>query len=225
MSQQINLFNPAFQPQKKIFSANAMAAALGVLVLGLVGTGVYAKVRVMRLETQVAQGEQKVQAAQKRLEAAAAEFAPRTKDSRLEAEVADAQAEHDALQRVADVIRRGDLGNTEGYAEYFRALARQSVDGLWLTGVTIAGAGTEIGVRGRALDPALVPGYLARLRNERVLQGKPVGSMQIGQASTVKVRGADGKETEAPAPYVEFSLQSAAASASPDAPGVVGGQR
>jgi hypothetical protein len=225
MSQQINLFNPAFQPQKKIFSANAMAAALGVLVLGLVGTGVYAKVRVMRLETQVAQGEQNVQAAQKRLEAAAAEFAPRTKDSRLEAEVADAQAEHDALQRVADVIRRGDLGNTEGYAEYFRALARQSVDGLWLTGVTIAGAGTEIGVRGRALDPALVPGYLARLRNERVLQGKPVGSMQIGQATTVKVRGADGKETEAPAPYVEFSLQSAAASASPDAPGVVGGQR
>jgi hypothetical protein len=225
MSQQINLFNPAFQPQKKIFSANAMAAALGVLVLGLVGTGVYAKVRVMRLETRVAQGEQNVQAAQKRLEAAAAEFAPRTKDSRLEAEVADAQAEHDALQRVADVIRRGDLGNTEGYAEYFRALARQSVDGLWLTGVTIAGAGTEIGVRGRALDPALVPGYLARLRNERVLQGKPVGSMQIGQATTVKVRGADGKETEAPAPYVEFSLQSAAASASPDAPGVVGGQR
>ena len=225
MSQQINLFNPAFQPQKKIFSANAMAAALGVLVLGLVGTGVYAKVRVMRLETQVAQGEQKVQAAQKRLEAAAAEFAPRTKDSRLETELAEAQAEHDALQRVADVIRRGDLGNTEGYAEYFRALARQSVDGLWLTGVTIAGAGTEIGVRGRALDPALVPGYLARLRNERVLQGKPVGSMQIGQATTVKVRGADGKETEAPAPYVEFSLQSAAASASPDAPGVVGGQR
>jgi cell division protein FtsL len=219
MSQQINLFNPAFQPQKKIFSANAMAAAFATLVLVLVGTGVYAKVRVMGLEKRVAEGEQKVQAAQKRLEAAAAEFAPRTKDSRLEAELAEAQLEHDALQRVADVIRRGDLGNTEGYAEYFRALARQSVDGLWLTGVTITGAGTEIGVRGRALDPALVPGYLARLRNERVLQGKPVGSMQIGQATTVKVRGADGKETDAPAPYVEFSLQSSATAAATPATG------
>ena len=79
----------------------------------------------------------------------------------------------------------------------------------WLTGVTIAGAGAEIGVRGRALDPALVPGYLTRLRNERVLQGTPVGSMQIGQAGSVKVRGADGKEAESPAPYVEFSQQSA----------------
>jgi hypothetical protein len=212
MSQQINLFNPAFQPQKKIFSVNAMAAALGVLVLGLVGTGVYAKVRVMGLQTEVAGGEDRVQQAQKRLEAAAAEFAPRTKDGRLEAELADAQAEHDALRRVADVIAHGDLGTTQGYAEYFRALARQSVDGLWLTGVSIAGAGMDIGVRGRALDPALVPGYLARLRNERVLQGMPVGSMQIGQGSAVKVRGADGKETDAPAPYVEFSLQSAAAS-------------
>ncbi len=213
MSQQINLFNPAFQPQKKIFSVNAMAGALGVLVLLVVGTGVYAKVRVAQLEARVARGEEQVQAAQKRLEAATAEFAPRTKDGRLEAEVAAAQAEHDALRRVADVIQRGDLGNTEGYAEYFRALARQSVDGLWLTGVTITGAGTEIGVRGRALDPALVPGYLARLRNERVLQGKPVGSMQIGQAATVKVRDADGKESDAPAPYVDFSLQSAAAGA------------
>ena len=222
MSQQINLFNPAFQPQKKIFSVNAMAGALGVLVLLVAGTGVYAKVRVAQLEARVARGEEQVQAAQKRLEAATAEFAPRTKDGRLEAALAAAQAEHDALRRVADVIQRGDLGNIEGYAEYFRALARQSVDGLWLTGVTITGAGTEIGVRGRALDPALVPGYLARLRNERVLQGKPVGSMQIGQATTVKVRGADGKETDAPAPYVEFSLQSAAASAA-STPGA-GGQ-
>jgi len=223
MSQQINLFNPAFQPQRKIFSVNAMAGALGVLVLVLAGTGVYAKVRVARLETEVARGEEQVQAAQKRLAAAIAEFAPRAKDGRLEAEVAEAQTEHDALQRMADMIQRGDLGNTQGYAEYFRALARQSVDGLWLTGVTITGAGTEIAVRGRALDPALVPGYLARLRNERVLQGKPVGSMQIGQATTVKVRGADGKETDAPAPYVEFSLQSAATGAAASTP-ATGGQ-
>jgi hypothetical protein len=169
--------------------------------------------RVRRLESEVAQGEARVQKAQKRLEAATAAFTPRTKDGILEAQVAQAQGERDALRRVADVIEHGDLGNTRGYAEYFRALARQSVDGLWLTGVTIGGAGTDIGVRGRALDAALVPGYLARLRNEQVLQGKPVGSMQIGQAGTVKARGADGQEVDAPAPYVEFSLQSAAAPA------------
>jgi hypothetical protein len=104
-------------------------------------------------------------------------------------------------------------------AEYFRALARQSVEGLWLTGVTVGGAGSEIGVRGRALDPALMPGYLTRLRNEPVLQGKAVGSMAIAQAAPLKTRGADGKDSEAPAPYVEFSLQSAPAGAVPDQTG------
>ncbi|NIA52661.1 hypothetical protein HAV22_03180 [Massilia sp. TW-1] len=222
MSQQINLFNPQFQPQKKLFTVRGMACVLGVLVVGIAVAGVFAKVRVARLETEVAQGEASVQKAQKRLEVATAEFAPRTKDARLEAELAEAQSERDALRRVADVIQRGDLGNTQGYAEYFRALARQGVDGLWLTGVSITGAGMDIGVRGRALDAALVPGYLARLRNERILQGKPVGSMQIGQAAAVKVRGADGKDADAPAPYVEFSLQSAAAAAA--APGA-GGQQ
>ena len=77
--------------------------------------------------------------------------------------------------------------------------------------MTVGGAGSEIGVRGRALDPALVPGYLTRLRNEPVLQGKVVGSMAIAQAAPVKTRGADGKDSEAPARYVDFSLQSASA--------------
>ena len=213
MSQQINLFNPAFQQQKKLFTAATMAAAVGVLALGLAGMGMVAKMRVARLQAQAEAGARQVEKAQQRLVAVSTEFAPRAKDERLAAELEGAEAERMALQHVAEVIERGDLGNTQGYAEYFRALARQNVDGLWLTGVSIGGAGLEIGVRGRATDAALVPGYLARLRSEQVLQGKPVGSMQIAQAAPVRVRGADGKETEAPAPYVEFSLQSTPASA------------
>jgi hypothetical protein len=71
-------------------------------------------------------------------------------------------------------------------------------------------------VRGRALDPALVPGFLGRLRNEQVMQGTPVGSLQIGEAAAIKVAGKDGT---VPAPYVEFSLASA-----PQAGSVSGGQ-
>jgi hypothetical protein len=57
------------------------------------------------------------------------------------------------------------------------------------------------------MDAALVPGFLGRLRNERVMQGKPVGSLQIGEAPALRLVK-DGKEASAPAPYVEFSLQS-----------------
>jgi hypothetical protein len=207
MSQQINLFNPDFLQKKKLFTASTMAASLGALALGLAAMGVAAKVRVASLQAQADQGAAQLERTQKRLASVTAEFAPRRQDPKLAEELAAAQAELVDLKDVAGVIEHGELGDTGGYAEYFRALARQSVDGLWLTGVSIAGAGLDIGVGGRALDPALVPGYLGRLRNERVMQGKPVGSLQIGEAAALKVVR-DGKETSAPAPYVEFSLQS-----------------
>lgn len=209
MSQQINLFNPLFVQKKRIFSAAAVAAGLGVLTLGLAGLGFAAKLRTMELQAKARHGAEQVERAQKRLAAVGTEFAPRQKDPNVAAELDKAQAELLGLKEVSDTIKGGELGNVQGYAEYFRALARQSVEGLWLTGVNIAGAGLDIGVRGRAMDPAMVPGFLGRLRNERVMQGKAVGNLQIGEAPALKVLK-DGKESPSPAPYVEFNLQSAA---------------
>lgn len=217
MSQQINLFNPEFLQQKKIFTATTMALALGVLVTGLLGLGIAAKLRADSLQAQADSGAAQLDKTQKRLDSVSAEFVPRKEDPRLAEELSIAQNELVGLKEVADVIERGELGDTQGYAEYFRALARQSSEGLWLTGVSIAGAGLEIGVRGRAMDPAMVPGFLGRLRNERVMQGKPVGSLQIGEAAALKVLK-DGKESSAPAPYVEFSLQSEAPAKQGDKP-------
>jgi hypothetical protein len=211
MSQQINLFNPAFEQQKHLLSATGMAAAAGVAVLALAGAGAVVHVKTADLQVEADAGAQRLEQAQQRLTAVNAEFAPRAADPQIAVQLADAEDQRAALQRVRDLIEHGDLGNTQGYAEYFRALARQRVEGLWLTGVRVTGAGLDLGVQGRALDPALVPGFLARLRNEPVMQGKPVGSLRIGPAPDLKGVDKDGKETAAPAPYVEFSLQSAAA--------------
>ena len=217
MSQQINLFNPDFLQKKKRFTAAAMAAALGVLALGLLGVGVAAKMRVASLQAQADSGAAQLERTQKRLASVSAEFVPRKEDPGLAEELALAQGELAGLKEIAGTIERGELGDTRGYAEYFRALARQSREGLWLTGVSIAGAGHDIGVRGRAMDPAMVPGFLGRLRGEQVMQGKPVGSLQIGEAAALKIVR-DGKESSAPAPYVEFSLQSAAPARQGDKP-------
>lgn len=211
MSQQINLFNPAFERQKHLLSATGMVAAAGAAVLVLAVAGAVLHVRTANLQVEADAGAKRMEQAQQRLAAVSAEFAPRAADPLVATQLADAEGQRAALQRVRGLIEHGDLGNTQGYAEYFRALARQHVEGLWLTGVRVKGAGLDLGVQGRALDPALVPGFLARLRNEPVMQGKPVGSLQIGQAADLKGVDKDGKETALPAPYVEFSLQSAGA--------------
>lgn len=221
MSQQINLFNPIFLQQKKIFSTRTMAQALGVLVLGVVAMGLYGNARVAALQKQADAGAAQLQARQARLLAVNAEFPPRQKDPALAAEVLEAERQLGALREVSGVLQGGGLGNTRGYAEYFRALARQHVEGLWLTGLTISGAGSEIGVRGRALDPEAVPGYLTRLTREPVMQGKGFGSLQISEgvrgdalsapaapAAPAEAAAGAGAAQRGPAPWVEFSLQS-----------------
>jgi len=208
MSQQINLFNPAFEQKKKLFGAATMSQGLGLLVVGVCALTFYGKQRVAALEKEAQSGARQVEQKKARLAQVAAEFAPRKKNPELEAELALAQAQLAALQRIAKVLERGDMGNTAGYSEYFKAFARQHADGLWLTGLSIAGAGNEIGVRGRALDASLVPVYFARLTHEPVMRGKAFGSLQITQPQPIRAVGKDAKETVVPAPYIEFSLQS-----------------
>lgn len=208
MTQQINLFNPAFQPQKKILTAGTMAIGLAVLVAGIAALASYGKMQTARLQQDADAGAKRLEQRQARLNTVNAEFAPRKKSAELDAEIAEAQAQLAALRHVSGVLERGELGDTNGYAGYFRALARQSAQGLWLTGVTITNAGKDIGIKGRTVDPAMVPGYLNRLTQEPLMQGKAFASLQISQAAPLQASAPDGKQTTTPVPYVEFSLQS-----------------
>lgn len=208
MSQQINLFNPQFEPQKKVLSAATMAFSLLVLVAGVAALASYGRVQTAALQAEAEAGARRLEQKQARLAGVSAEFAPRQKNKEIDAEIAEAQAQLAALRNISRVIERGELGDTAGYAGYFKALARQSAPGLWLTSVSVSGGGRDIGIRGRTTDPATIPGYLSRLTGEPLMQGKSFASLSINQPAPVTVTGADGKPATAPAPWVEFSLQS-----------------
>ena len=228
MSQQINLFNPIFLKQKKVFTALPMAQALGVVVAGALLLTWYAGQRVADLEGSAAAGKTLLADRERRLVDANKQFAPRQKSATIETEVALAEAELRSLQQVESVLRDGTLGNAAGYAEYFRAFSRQNVSGLWLTGVSIVGAGNDIGVQGRAMQPTLIPAYIARLKSEPVMHGKSFASLDISRpeaqlmpaaAPPPPATGAAGAAAPAAAPvpasttapFVQFSLQSTAA--------------
>lgn len=201
MSQQINLFNPVFLKQKKVFSSVAMAQALGVLMFGSLALVAYGKHHVNALEKEAQMVNAQLVQKQARQSMVNAEFAPRPPSKELEAEIAEAEGQLRSLQLVSGVLERGELGNTTGFSEYYKALARQNMNGLWLTGVSVAG--TDIGIRGRAMEGSMVPGYITRLTREPVLQGKSFASLEIAQG---EMKGEGGKN--AAASFVEFRLES-----------------
>ncbi|NMM37563.1 MAG: PilN domain-containing protein [Glaciimonas sp.] len=225
MSQQINLFNPIFLKQKKYFSAIAMAQALGLILIGALLLSVYSRYQFSGMLDTATNMTAQMGLVQTRLNKVKAEYAPPKKSQGLEDGVKKTDAEVKSLQQVFDALQKGDIGNREGYSAYLRAFARQIVDGLWLTGFTIVGAGTELGLQGRALRPELVPAYINNLKQEHVIQGKNFSTLeiQLPQREQSNREHPAGTNTAA-APYVEFDLHSSgiskAAVASDLPPGV-----
>lgn len=220
MSQQINLFNPRFELKKHHMSASTAGLGLSALALVLLVLGVLARQAMAGLE----QREAGVKAALAQVEAKRdqilRDYPPRKKDPALAQELAAVEAQRQLLQDAASMLDSGKLGNTFGYAGYFRALAQARVEGVWLTGVDIAGAGNDFGLQGRALHASLLPAYITRLGQQEVLKGKSFASLDISQPEQPAV--AEGKA--ASLPYVAFSLRSAERAATPPKP-VAGGTR
>lgn len=209
MSQQINLFNPIYLKQKKVFSAVNMLDALALLLVGVAVFYAYASIQTLNLDRQAVETGRQYALAKQRLAQTSARHAPKKADAALEAEVNNLQAEVNV--RKAALINQGigAFPHEAAYAEYMRALARQSLTGLWLTEFKIAKGGAEIEIVGRALQPELVPSYIRGLNRERSMQGRAFDSLSMTQREAPLPANAS-RPAGAPASYsyTEFRLGS-----------------
>ncbi|MBT9612126.1 MAG: PilN domain-containing protein [Burkholderiales bacterium] len=204
MSQQINLYNPLLLKQKKIFSARTMAQALGLIALGLAAVYGYARYQVANLQTESEQAVKRHEAVQARLARISQQFGPRQKSTELEASIKQAEAELLALTEVQAALKQGSLVSASGFSPYLKALARQVVEGVWLT--EFSASGSEMAISGRTTKPGLVPDYIHRLGGEEVMQGRKFAMLEMRRPQVLATK--DGKPGVAPG-YIEFTLQSA----------------
>ena len=219
MTQQINLFNPIFRKQKKYFSSVAMVQALAIICVACALLAIDAAYRMRALTVQAAATEALLATRQQRLTEAKVQFAPRQKSATLGAEIVAAQEELAMLKNAAATLQRGGFGDTAGFSPYFRALARQSIEGLWLTDVNVASGGATIGIQGNALQAPLVPQYMGRLAQEPVMKGKSFATLAISTVTAPQVVLVGGVAPPAVAratpSYLKFSLQSVNAGPAP----------
>jgi len=205
VSQQINLFNPTLAPVVERLSARlALRTMLAVSVCAL-AAALLAQLESARVERLAAGQDARLAALQSEVTQLARQAAARQPDPAALAELDTLQARVEGRRQVMARLERGELGDTGGVSEYLRAFARQRLDGVWLTGLTIAGAGREITVRGRTLDAQLLPDYLGRLREESALRGRAFATLAMDTPAR------DSGDTEAAAPgWLEFRLATAA---------------
>ena len=99
--------------------------------------------------------------------------------ARLEAEVKERRA-------LVATLQGGELGNTDGFSQYFAAFGRHPMRGVWLTGFSVGDSGNESeDSRPRALHADLVPAYLKALNDEGGDARPPGDRAQAGRARRV----------------------------------------
>lgn len=209
MSQQINLYNPIFLKQEKYFSTKAIGQAFALVVAGLAAFYAFALVQTRSAEGLLAQTRAQVTQQRDRFVAVAPKFTPAARSKVLEAELVRVEKEVKTRRDTLNALSTGELGNTTGFSEFLAALARQTVQGVWLTGIVIGESGKDLRIDGRALRPELVPAYLKALNEEPVMRGREVTEMKVTAMDAPK---SDAKSARPVGPerYVEFGLTAGA---------------
>ncbi len=178
-AQQINLYQPIFRKQEKVFSARAMVQGMAGILAGLLVFYGFGAWQVSGLEEQRVQAEQRRSEALARIESLRQLHPERTKDAALEARVQQLTQELHARTQVLTQLGSGAEGNTRGFSTHLEGLARQRPQPLWLNQIRIAGGGSDLQLAGSALRPEAVPQYLQRLADEAAFSGARFKHLQI----------------------------------------------
>ncbi|MEQ1657477.1 MAG: PilN domain-containing protein, partial [Hylemonella sp.] len=184
MPQQINLCTPIFLTQKRYFSAQTMASALGVFVL--LG-GVLSGYWTWTLKSLSEGYEQSVSANQReiaRLQAAIRlnkeNSAPA--DAALVQELQARQGELERRQALLAELRRGLLRDGQGHAARLQLVARSIPPQAWVTTIKADELTLELG--GYTLEPAALNGWMERLAQSPLLQGQQLSVVKVERVAT-----------------------------------------
>lgn len=215
MSQQVNLYDPALRRQFDPLTLSNVVA-VGVFLAVVVGVAGYtAKSKSDRL-----QGELTALAAQNKLlqeqtVVLGAKVANLKPDPMLQAELVKMRNQLAQRGEVIGVLQKSLGPQAVSFAEYLRALARQTPGNLWLTGFVASGDGGHMEIRGRMTDGSALPDYIRRLSGEKAFQGRAFAALQMQAETLPPAQGGDAGRPAQPAGprHLEFSLVPKAAEA------------
>ncbi len=206
MAQQINLYDPALRLRRDLLTLPVLLAAVFASMLVVATGALVMQGQVQRLQAQAREVESTLQRQQAVLQQFAADADALRPDPGLVADLGITKVTLEHRLSALRMLRAGRFGRQDGHGEALLGIARQSVGGLWLTGLVLDGK--DMALRGRALNPALIPVYIGRLNDEPALQGRSFRALNIDRPAEEAAASAPASapSAESAAPFVEFSL-------------------
>jgi len=195
MHQQINLYQPVFRKQQKVFSSLTLLQICGVVLLLLTVIAAHTHWTLAGMQSTARNLEQQRQDLATRMDALEDTYRTPDTDS-LDGEIEALQKSIGQRNYLLQQFDNLVLRNRGGFATRFETLARLNLPGLWLEGVTVNGD-AQMEIRGMTLDPKLVPIYLQQLGQQGDLSGTTFETVSMSRISDDQ-------------PYIQFVLRNVA---------------
>jgi ribosomal protein S19 len=182
MKQQINLYQAEFrQPEitvsaDQIFMGTGGLVLLAVLISALLGfANMYTGHRLAALKAEVdALKQQNIQLAN--------QLQGRAVDQALAGSATNAARQLQSRQDILQLVQRSEQRkDTVKFSELLAGLARQHVDGMWLTHIDISSNGQEMHLEGSTRNARRVPEFVGNLSHEPVYAGREFRKVMIQQ--------------------------------------------
>lgn len=175
--QQVNLYQDELRPQKLKYSSRLLLQVCVVLLITMSAASVFKYVQLQQQQAELVTAKENNKNALAELAKLQAEFAKVKKDKSLLQQVAEKNKELSNKQKVLKILSQDKFGNTDGFIQHISGLARQRIEGLWLTQIRIASGGSDLALQGSTLKSSLLPKYLQRLSDEKAFSGTEFESL------------------------------------------------
>ena len=184
--QQVNLYQDELKTQKLKYSALMLVQLCLIFIVVFSAVAGFRYFQLQQHQASLVEHQQKQKMAMADLQKIQAELSLRKKDATLAKHIIEKTKELTNKQKVFGILSRDEFGNTKGFIEHISGLARQRIDGLWLTQIRIAGGGTDVTLQGTTSKSSLLPKYLQRLSAEKAFTGTEFESLLMARQEKKK---------------------------------------
>ena len=137
MKQQINLYQPIFRRQIKVFSSMTMVQISALFLIVFAAIYLYGEIKIQPFKGQLVTLDKNLIILNGELAKLQRQVPGSTGNKLMENEIARLTNELSKRRQVQSLLTNRIEANTEGLSFYLEAFARQHVQGTWLTKITI----------------------------------------------------------------------------------------
>lgn len=185
MIQQVNLYTTELRPKREPLGSHVAGGLLVVLAVFLVLAGGFAHWNSSRALEEQRVIRHQVEALQDELAGLEKTVAARIEDPSLIKAMRELDRNVQQRRQVLAQVESLVVADGRYFSVYLEGLARQTVDGLWLTTIDLGRSASNIRLTGETRAGERVPEYLQRLSNEPAFSGSEFHSFALD-------RGEDG---------------------------------